>query len=100
MFADRRHVRPAAAVVLVTARRPRGELYEALAGRVGEGALRTLLRVGDCFQPGTIATAVFGGRRTAEGLDQPAEGILGFRTEPVATERPLRQRMADLRAAE
>jgi dimethylamine/trimethylamine dehydrogenase len=100
VFTDRRHVRPAAAVVLVTARRPRGELYEALAGRVGEGALRTLLRVGDCFQPGTIATAVFGGRRTAEGLDQPAEGILGFRTEPVATERPLRQRMADLRAAE
>jgi hypothetical protein len=62
--------------------------------------LRTLLRIGDCFQPGTIATAVFGGRRAAEGLDQPKADIIGFRTEPVATERPLSHATPRLRAAE
>ena len=100
VFTGRRQVVAAAAVVLVTARRPRAELYDALSGQVGQGTLRTLLRVGDCFQPGTIATAVFGGRRAAEGLDQPAADIVGFRTEPVATERPLRRHAPDLRAAE
>ena len=86
--------------MLVTARQPKTELHDALSGRVGEGALRTLLRIGDCYQPGTIATAVFAGRRAAEGLDQPSAGIVGFRTEPVATERKLRHASADLRAAE
>ena len=100
VFTGRRQTRAASAVVFVTARQPKTELYDALSGRVGEGALRTLLRVGDCYQPGTIATAVFAGRRAAEGLDQPSAGIVGFRTEPVATERPLRQAVADLRAAE
>jgi dimethylamine/trimethylamine dehydrogenase len=100
VFTGRRQVVAAASVVLVTARRPRTDLYDALSGQIGQGSLRTLLRIGDCFQPGTIATAVFGGRRAAEGLDQPAVDIVGFRTEPVATERPLRHHNPDLRAAE
>lgn len=101
VFTGRRQVRDAASVVLVTARRPQAELHDALACQAGQGAFRTLLRIGDCFQPGTIATAVFGGRRAAEELDQPSAGILGFRTEPVETDRPLRPySMPDLRAAE
>ena len=89
VFTGRKQTRVARSVVLVTARRSRAELYDALPDQVGQHGLRTLLRVGDCFQPGTIATAVFGGRRVAEGLDQPASDIIAFRTEPVATDRPL-----------
>ena len=100
VFTGRQQTVAAASVVLVTARRPRADLYDALAAQVGQGSLRTLLRIGDCFQPGTIATAVFGGRRAAEGLDQPKADIIGFRTEPVATERPLSQSTPRLRAAE
>ena len=100
VFTGRRHTRAAEAVVLVTARRPKAELYDALVSQVGQGALRTLLRIGDCYQPGTISTAVFGGRRAAEGLDQPAADIVAFRTEPVATDRPFPRYLPDLRAAE
>ncbi len=100
VFTGRRQSIEARSVVLVTARRPRDDLYKSLADHVGHGAIRTLLRIGDCFQPGTIATAVFGGRRTAEGLDKPAADIIGFRTEPLATDRPLHRHMPDLRAAE
>ena len=100
VFTGKRQSVDVRSVVLVTARRSRDDLYQSLVGHVGQGAVRTLLRIGDCFQPGTIATAVFGGRRAAEGLDKPAVDIIGFRTEPVATERPLRRPVPDLRAAE
>jgi dimethylamine/trimethylamine dehydrogenase len=62
----------AASLVLVTARRPRDELYHALAGRMGEGvpgAPRTLRRIGDCEAPAIIAAAVQAGHRYARELE-------------------------------
>ena len=85
---------------MVTARLPNAGLHEALLARGAHGALRSLVRIGDCLAPGTIAHAVFSGRRAAEGLDEPAADILTFRTEPVATERPMLPLRPRLRAAE
>ncbi len=93
VFTGRKHTRPAGTVVLVTARLPDTNLYDGLKSKIGasNGPIRTLLRVGDCMAPGTIAHAVFSGRRAAEALDEAAPDILSFRTEPVATEWPLNQ---------
>ncbi len=100
VFTGRRTARAADAVVMVTARRPNSGLYEALAAHEGRGALRSLVRIGDCLAPGTVGNAVFSGRRAAESLDEPATDILAFRTEPAATERPLTPPRPALRAAE
>jgi dimethylamine/trimethylamine dehydrogenase len=62
------------ALVLVTARLPYDALSAGLAaagGRVAEAGIRSVVTVGDAFAPGTIATAIWGGRRYAEELDGP-----------------------------
>lgn len=59
------------AVVLVTARLPREELLTELTARQESGQLATVRGVGDCWAPGTIAAAVWSGRRAAEEFDQP-----------------------------
>jgi dimethylamine/trimethylamine dehydrogenase len=56
-----------AAVVLVTSRLPNDALYLELAAE-GFAPVRA---VGDAFSPGTIASAVWDGRRFAEELDAP-----------------------------
>jgi dimethylamine/trimethylamine dehydrogenase len=57
--------------VLVTARLPRDELALALAAGP-EGRDGPVVRlVGDAWSPGTIAAAVWEGRRYAEELDEP-----------------------------
>ncbi len=77
---------PYDSLVLVTARLPRdelaGELAAGLAGR--DGPLVHL--VGDAWSPGTIAAAVWEGRRYAEELDEPpSDGDAPpFRREVVA----------------
>jgi dimethylamine/trimethylamine dehydrogenase len=72
---------------MVTARLPRVSLYEAVKSRLEQMAcdtVKSVTRIGDCIAPGTIAAAVFSGRRYAEALDTPVEGegILTFRSEP------------------
>lgn len=70
-FTGRESERPAASLVLVTARRPRNSLSAALAARAGnwaEAGLRSVSTIGDALAPGTIAAAIFGGRRYAEEL--------------------------------
>ena len=57
------------ALVLVTARLPRDELVRELAGAEGL-AVRA---IGDAWAPGTIAAAVWDGRRYAEELDAPVD---------------------------
>jgi dimethylamine/trimethylamine dehydrogenase len=70
-FTGRQSVMETDALVLVTARLPRNGLSTALAARSSEWAdagLRSVTTIGDALAPGTIAAAVFGGRRYAEEL--------------------------------
>jgi dimethylamine/trimethylamine dehydrogenase len=68
VFTEREHELACDALVLVTARLPEDALALELEGRVG--SVRT---VGDALSPGTIAAAVWDGRRYAEELDTPAD---------------------------
>jgi len=64
--------REARAVVTVTARLPVDGLYAALEGRTQELAsagIVSLMRVGDCYAPGTIQAAVYSGHKSARELD-------------------------------
>jgi len=57
------------ALLLVTSRLPNDELAQSLAGSAG-----SVRAVGDAYSPGTIAAAVWDGRRYAEELDaEPAD---------------------------
>ena len=71
------------AVVMVTARLPREELLTGLLAVQEEGRLRTVRGAGDCWAPGTIAAAVWSGRRVAEEFDEPevSNDSVGFRRE-------------------
>ncbi len=65
---------PADAVVLVTARLPRDDLFLALEQRQEQWpahGVRSVRCVGDAWAPTTIAGAVWAGRRYAEELDTP-----------------------------
>ncbi len=65
---------PADAVLLVTARIPRDDLFLALEQRRPEWparGVRSVTCVGDAWAPSTIAGAVWAGRRYAEDLDTP-----------------------------
>ena len=64
VFTHRIEELPAAALVTVTSRLPRDGLARELSGRGP-----TVRAVGDAFAPGTIAAAVWDGRRFAEELD-------------------------------
>ncbi len=62
------------ALVLVTARLPDDGVYRAVLARESEWAAAGLARVdaiGDAWAPGTIAAAVYAGRRYAEEFDLP-----------------------------
>lgn len=69
-------------VVLVTARLPREDLFLELAPAVG-GSLASLRGIGDAWAPGTIAAAVWSGRRFAEEVDAtvPPNDEVPFRRE-------------------
>lgn len=74
VFTGREREIAAGAAVFVTARLPVDAVYQGLLDRRGDWAdagLKTVRAVGDCLAPGTIAAAVWEGRRYAEELDQP-----------------------------
>lgn len=75
-------------VVLVTARLPADLLCRELLAREAEWAgagIRTVQAIGDAWAPGTIAAAVWSGRRYAEELDgRPPDGPVPFRREVTA----------------
>jgi dimethylamine/trimethylamine dehydrogenase len=70
-------------VVLVTARLPEEELFAQLAGRQEQGQVASVRAIGDAWAPGTIAAAVWSGRRFAEEFDAgpPAGDVVPFRRE-------------------
>ncbi|WP_434721327.1 FAD-dependent oxidoreductase [Mesorhizobium sp. RIZ17] len=60
------------ALVLVTARLPRNELFEALTARLDQGnagRLRRVSRIGDCEAPAAIYAAVYSGHRFAQEFE-------------------------------
>ena len=66
--------RPVAAksLLMVSARKPRDDLFMALSGRVENGEarpLKSVTRIGDCLAPAIIAAAVYSGHRYARELD-------------------------------
>jgi dimethylamine/trimethylamine dehydrogenase len=91
VYTQREREVPCDALVLVTARLPLDTLSEELLTRRaewGDSGLRSVRAVGDAFAPGTIATAVWDGRRYAEELDGEPDGdAVPFRREVVALAR-------------
>jgi dimethylamine/trimethylamine dehydrogenase len=84
-FTGRTEEIAASAVVLVTARLPRHDLAHALRARQGEwdgAGLKSVTVIGDALAPGTIAAAVWSGRRYAEELGtNPDPAGLPFKRE-------------------
>ena len=74
------------AVVLVTSREPRDDLYRSLC-RVEPPGIRTLRRVGDCLVPSTIAQAVWDGHRAARELEGPSGNAAPLKLEYVQLEQ-------------
>jgi dimethylamine/trimethylamine dehydrogenase len=70
------------AVVVVTARLPEEALLLTLSESVGKG-LASVRGIGDAWAPGTIAAAVWSGRRFAEEFDaeRPDNQVVPFRRE-------------------
>jgi dimethylamine/trimethylamine dehydrogenase len=70
-------------VVMVTARLPEDELYLDLLARREQGEITSVRAIGDAWAPGTIAAAVWSGRRYAEEFDadQPGNDGVPFRRE-------------------
>jgi len=70
-------------VVMVTARLPEEGLYDELVARRESGAIRSVRAIGDAWAPGTIAAAVWSGRRFAEEFDAvlPSNDVVPFRRE-------------------
>ena len=68
----------AASVVLVTARLAQGTLSQDLTARQADwvaAGITSVTTLGDALAPGTIAAAVWSGRRFAEELDAPPRGL-------------------------
>jgi len=84
-YTGRESERAATALVLVTARLPNEQVYLDLTSRQEawrDAGIKSVKSVGDGWAPGTIAMAVYAGRRYAEELDAPEIGdALPFRRE-------------------
>jgi dimethylamine/trimethylamine dehydrogenase len=72
------------ALIMVTARSPRDELYQALKQRIESGAqtpFSSLRRIGDCDAPAIIASAVYAGHRYAREFDTEPDPDVPLRFE-------------------
>jgi dimethylamine/trimethylamine dehydrogenase len=72
------------ALIMVTARQPNDELYQALNQRLeseSQTLFRSLRRIGDCEAPAIIAAAVYAGHRYARELDTEPDPDVPFKLE-------------------
>jgi dimethylamine/trimethylamine dehydrogenase len=77
VYTDEERETPCDALVLVTARVPEDALWTELTDRGdawADAGLSSVRAIGDAWVPGTIASAVWEGRRYAEQLDEPDAG--------------------------
>lgn len=83
VYTGRQHDIACGTLVNVTMRRPVDGLYHDLLRLTGAGAPgpKTLVRIGDCLAPGTIAAAVYAGHRYARELGAPPADGVPFRRE-------------------
>lgn len=81
MYTDRTHDIACDTFVPVTMRQSVDALYHETAALMLENSAPTLTRIGDCFGPGTIAAAVYGGHRYARELGVPQTDATPFRRE-------------------
>jgi dimethylamine/trimethylamine dehydrogenase len=75
---------PSNCVVLVTMRLPLDSLYEELVAApqtLADSGIKTVVRIGDCLAPSTIAAAVYSGHRYAREIDDPPADGLPFKRE-------------------
>jgi dimethylamine/trimethylamine dehydrogenase len=78
VFTGRSEWIAAQSVVLVTMQSPEDGLYHELIARPDElhhSGIRKVVRIGDCFAPGTIAAAVYSGYRFAREFDIVADTV-------------------------
>jgi|TARA_B100002003_G_scaffold118122_1_gene108964 dimethylamine/trimethylamine dehydrogenase len=71
-------------LIMVTARQPNNELYQALNQRLeseSQTLFRSLRRISDCEAPTIIAAAVYAGHRYARELDTEPDPDVPFRIE-------------------
>ena len=86
VFTGERRERACRSVVMVTSRRPRSELFEALdadAAGVEQAGIKSVTPIGDCVAPSSIAIAVYAGHRYARELDEAPNMEMAFELERV-----------------
>ena len=69
-------MRPAGALITVTARIPIDTLYDQLVDRWKDAGITSLTRIGDCWAPSTIQQAVYSGHKWARELDEEPELLI------------------------
>jgi dimethylamine/trimethylamine dehydrogenase len=82
VYTGRRSGLAAASIVSVTSRESNDELAAALAASpqaLGAAGIASVVSIGDCLAPSTIAAAVYAGHRYAREFDQPDD--VGFKRE-------------------
>jgi dimethylamine/trimethylamine dehydrogenase len=81
-YTARHVIAPAAAILTLTARLPNDELAQSLhAAPTAAAGIVAVTSIGDCFAPGTIAAAVYGGHRHAREFDLLPANELPLRRE-------------------
>jgi 2,4-dienoyl-CoA reductase-like NADH-dependent reductase (Old Yellow Enzyme family) len=82
VYTGRKHQIACATFVPVTMRRVTDALYHGVVDILAQqGSGPSVVRIGDCYGPGTIAAAVYGGHRYARELGEPASDATPFRRE-------------------
>jgi dimethylamine/trimethylamine dehydrogenase len=87
---DRRRILACGAVVLVTMRLSNDALYHELMAspdRLDDANIASVVRIGDCLAPSTIAAAVYAGHRYAREIDAPPGDGVAFKREFPIIER-------------
>lgn len=84
VYTGRHTLLAAASLVTVTSRVPNDELALALAAhpdRLRAAGIESVVSIGDCWAPSTIAAAVYAGHRHAREFDRAASDAVGFARE-------------------